>query len=268
MRVPMLLITLVAALALVAGCSNQDADQTASANDGGSSQAAPANSFTGTVAETMDSGGYTYVRLENGGKSIWAAGNQTAVNVGDELTVSTAMPMQGFHSDTLDRTFDVVYFVGGFEPTGEHAHDGGASDPHAGMDMGGMASKGQHGATPAPKVNAGSIEKAEGGHTIGELFAAKTALAGKSTTVRGRVVKFNGGIMGRNWVHLQDGTGEASAKTHDLLVTTNESCKVGDVISATGTVVVNKDFGSGYSYDLLLEEASVEVEESAPAGTR
>ena len=108
--------------------------------------------------------------------------------------------------------------------------------------------------------------KAEGGHTVAELYAAKSGLVGSTTTVRGKVVKYNAGIMGKNWIHVQDGTGEPGAKTHDLLVTTNDTAKVGDVITVSGTVSVDKDFGAGYEYDLLLENASVQIESSGTTG--
>ena len=267
MRVSLLTLAVVPALVLAVGCSGQNSDQAAS-----QAQPAPApnqtatGSFTGQVVETMDSGGYTYARIENGGQSVWAAAPTTELENGTEVTVSTGMPMKGFHSETLDRTFDTLYFVSSFE--------GGAksSDPHAGMDMGqamdkmGSMSGSQHGATPSAGVAAGSIEKAEGGHTVAELYAAKSGLVGSTTTVRGKVVKYNAGIMGKNWIHVQDGTGEPGAKTHDLLVTTNDTAKVGDVITVSGTVSVDKDFGAGYEYDLLLENASVQIESSGTTG--
>ena len=217
---------------------------------------AATETISGEVAETMNSGGYTYVRLEHEGKDVWAAAPAAPVEVGQTVTISTDMPMPGYQSPTLDRTFDMLYFVGGFDGAAT-----GMSNPHGDM-MGGMGSDEamQHGSMPSPRVEAGSVAKAEGGHTIGELYASSSELAGKTATVRGRVVKFNGPIMGRNWIHVQDGTGDAEAKTHDLLVTTNHEVLVGDVITATGKVAVDKDFGSGYRYSLLLEEADVKVE--------
>ncbi len=86
----------------------------------------------------------------------------------------------------------------------------------------------------------------------------KPKLTGSTVTVRGRVVKFNGGILGRNWIHLQDGTGDATQGTHDLTVTTDAKAAVGDVVTITGMLVVDQDFGAGYAYAVLLESASVE----------
>jgi tetrahydrodipicolinate N-succinyltransferase len=91
--------------------------------------------------------------------------------------------------------------------------------------------------------------------TIAALNQNKAALAGKTISAQGKVVKVNNGIMGRNFVHIQDGTGDATS--NNLIVTSKQTANVGDQVSISGTVVVNRDFGSGYSYPLLIEEASI-----------
>lgn len=91
--------------------------------------------------------------------------------------------------------------------------------------------------------------------TVAALYQEKAALAGKEVRVQGKVVKVNNGIMGVNWLHLQDGTGDKASS--DLTVTSKQTANVGDQVVITGKVVVNKDFGSGYAYALLLEEATV-----------
>ncbi|MBI3398345.1 MAG: hypothetical protein HY026_03815 [Deltaproteobacteria bacterium] len=102
---------------------------------------------------------------------------------------------------------------------------------------------------------ASEIKKAKGGYTVEELYTKKDKLSGKKVAVRGKVVKFNGGIMGRNWVHLQDGSGKQGS--NDITVTTNQNAKVGDVILATGHMATNKDFGGGYKYEVIIEEATL-----------
>ena len=92
---------------------------------------------------------------------------------------------------------------------------------------------------------------------IASCWANRAKLAGKPVTVRGTVVKFNGGILDRNWLHVQDGSGKAADGTNDITVTTDAVAKVGDVITVTGTVAVDKDFGSGYAYALMLEKAKI-----------
>ncbi len=91
--------------------------------------------------------------------------------------------------------------------------------------------------------------------TVAVLNKDKTALAGKTVSAQGKVVKVNNGIMGRNFVHVQDGTGDAS--NNNLIVTSKDMANVGDQVSVTGVVVVNRDFGGGYSYPLLIEEAKI-----------
>lgn len=91
--------------------------------------------------------------------------------------------------------------------------------------------------------------------TVAVLNKDKTALAGKTVSAQGKVVKVNNGIMGRNFVHVQDGTGDAS--NNNLIVTSKDTANVGDSVSVTGLVVVNRDFGGGYSYPLLIEDAKI-----------
>jgi len=91
--------------------------------------------------------------------------------------------------------------------------------------------------------------------TVAALHQEKATLAGQMVQVQGKVVKVNNGIMGRNFLHVQDGTGDAN--TNDLTVTSKETAAVGDRVTVTGRVVVDRDFGSGYSYPLLVEEASI-----------
>jgi hypothetical protein len=91
--------------------------------------------------------------------------------------------------------------------------------------------------------------------TVAAVYKEKTALSGKEVRIQGKVVKVNNGIMGRNFLHVQDGSGDAS--TNDLTVTSKDTAKVGDQVTISGKLALNKDFGSGYAYPLLLEEASI-----------
>ncbi len=95
--------------------------------------------------------------------------------------------------------------------------------------------------------------------TVAAVYKDKAALTGKTISASGKVVKVNNGIMGRNFVHVQDGTGDAKAGTNNLVVTSKQTAAVGDKVTISGVVVVNRDFGSGYSYPLLIEEATVTV---------
>jgi len=117
-------------------------------------------------------------------------------------------------------------------------------------------------AAPSSDVDLAGIAKAEGGKTVAEVFAEKDALAGSPVTFRGKVVKTNPNIMGKNWLHVRDGSGEDG--TNDLTITTaGDMPAIGDTVLVTGTVTLNKDFGMGYAYDVLIEDAAVTVESAA-----
>jgi hypothetical protein len=212
-----------------------------------------APTVTGPVLETMNAANYTYVRVKTDRGDIWAASGEFKVAVGDRVTLALEMPMENFRSQTLKRDFPLIYF------TTRIAREGEAL-PSAVPAM--MSAHGQAGgavpAAAAAQVTA-PIQPAPGGATVAKVWADRKALAGKTVTVRGKVVKFNGGIMGRNWIHIQDGTGAAADGTNDLLVTSDAAANVGDVITVTGTVAVDKDFTAGYAYAVMIEKAKVEA---------
>jgi hypothetical protein len=149
--------------------------------------------------------------------------------------------------DTLDRDFPLIYFAGAIAREGETTAPAMPAG-HPPISGAGAA----HGTAPVAPV-----EPVAGGLTIADVWAGKSRLAGSTVTVRGRVVKFNPGIMGTNWMHLQDGSGSAANGTHDLTVTTPAAVTVGAVVTATGTVAVDQDFGAGYAYPVMIREAAV-----------
>ncbi len=206
--------------------------------------------YQGSVKETMNSGGYTYVLLETAEGDLWFAGPEASVSVGQTLTVEQAMPMQNFTARSLDRTFDTIYFAGALGAAPAPAAS--SSDPHANVPGYKAAMAGK-----SNRPEAGSIEKAD--YTVSELFFQPRLLAGKEVSVRGQVTKYNSGILGSNWIHLVDGTGEAGKD--DLVVTTSGECSVGDIIVAKGTLAVDKDLGSGYFFPVILEQAALTVEQ-------
>ena len=251
------LITIVAALAtlsLISGCKNETPKMAEKAPEQQQQQMQEqqqpaAAGKSGTVVETMDTAGYTYIQVDTGEEKIWAAAPQFNVSVGDPVILPEGMPMENHHSKTLDRDFDLVYFVDSVMVGGEESEQGQMPEGHPDI---------QTESAEAVNVDLSGIEKAEGGQTVAEIFGNKSDLKGKQVTVRGKVVKFNPEIMGKNWIHLQDGTGEAG--TNDLTVTTDTTAQVGDTVVATGTLSLDKDFGYGYQYDLIMEDAQVKVE--------
>lgn len=208
----------------------------------------PGQSIVGTVISTMDASNYTYVEVDTGQDRVWAAGPKTSVVVGETVSLSGSMPMPNFHSESLDRTFDRLYFVSAIrrrsQPSGTGASD---SAPHAGKTQ------------PPPEMDIKGIARAENGHTIAEVFEGRADLAGQEIAVRGVVVKVNAQILGRNWLHLQDGTVGPDGETN-LIVTSSETAAVGSTVLVRGTLATDRDLGHGYHYDALIEEASVAVE--------
>lgn len=216
--------------------------------------AAQANLIAGKVVETMNAASYTYVQVETGGQKVWAAAPQFTVKVGDTVSIGDARPMPNYHSKTLNRTFDVVYFSGDVRVNGQRP----AQEPVA-------ASADLPAGHPTPGAKAGQaapdlagIKKAANGQTVAEIYGDKAKLTGKPVAVRGRVVKFNAMIMGKNWIHIRDGSGAEG--TNDLTVTTLDKAKVGDLVVVTGDLKADRDFGGGYRYPLIVEDAKVAVE--------
>jgi hypothetical protein len=220
----------------------------------------PLESLSGTVLETMDAAGYTYMKLRTATGEEWTAVSQAVVKAGDTVTVTEGLPMQGFESRTLKRTFDRIYF--GRLASGGAAQGGGGT-PQAGSFPPQMleALAAQHAGASAGTAPKGEVKvpKAEGpdGRTIAEVYAGRAALKDKAVAVRGTVVKFNPGIMGRNWVHVRDGSGSPETKDNDLTLTTQGVVAVGDVVVARGTVRLDKDFGAGYVYPVILEDVTI-----------
>ena len=219
----------------------------------GAAAAQDAPTVTGPVLETMNAANYTYVRVKTDRGDIWAASGEFKVAVGDRVTLALEMPMENFHSQTLKRDFPVIYFTTRIGREGEAL----PSAVPAMMSAHGQAGGAMPAAAAAAQVTE-PIQPAPGGTTVAKVWADRKALAGKTVTVRGKVVKFNGGIMGRNWIHIQDGSGAAADGTNDLLVTSDAAAKVGDVVTVTGTVAVDKDFTAGYAYAVMLENAKID----------
>lgn len=228
--------------------------------------AAQSGVISGKVVESMDAATYTYVEIDTGAATVWAAAPQFAVKLGDKVVVADAMAMKQYTSKTLNRTFDVVYFSGNVTVNGKPTASAAAPAMAGGAAVGasGELPKG-HPAVPNAAAAAGpaapnlaNIKRAEGGQTVTEIVTGKAKFAGKPIAVRGRVVKFNGGILGKNWIHVRDGSGAEG--TNDLTVTTDAVVKVGDLVLVTGSLATNRDFGSGYSYALIVENAKVVVE--------
>ncbi len=232
----------------------------------GASRTTPSESrapqfITGKVVETMNSGGYTYLLLEKDNKTQWVAIPQDRISVGDEVKLNPGINMADFKSRTLNRTFPKIIFSSG--PAAgpgkvtdtTRAFRAHGIDPHAGIkNMPGHEIK-------APEKFKGNVkvEKAEGpgSYTIAQLYEKKDELAGQQVVIAGRVVKISKSILGKNWIHIQDGSGSAAKRNNDLVVTSRDTPAAGDVVTVTGTFNVDRDFGAGYRYSVIVEDAVI-----------
>jgi len=208
---------------------------------------------TGKVLERIDAGPYSYLRLDTLGGEQWAAVPQCTLKNGDEAVVSHAMPMDGFESKTLKRKFEHIVFgildsAGAAPPAGA-----GQVAPHAGLEN-------PH-AQAAPPADLGPIKVSRaagaGAATVAELFAKKAELRDQPVRVHGKVVKVLPGIMGKNWLHVRDGSGSDAKQDNDLTVTTDDVATLGSVVLVEGKVHTDKDLGSGYRFAVIVEDAKV-----------
>ncbi len=232
-----------------------------------------ATSQTGTILESMNASGYTYLHLDTKKEQLWVAIPSTVVNKGEEVTFLSGMVMQNFHSKTLNRTFPEIIFSKGLEGMkSNNIHGGSTTKTSANSSFAdAVKSEANRVSAPAsPQVSGGStgamvpyveaqVEKAPGSnsYSIGEIFTKAQDLNGQLVRVKGKVVKFSPNIMGKNWIHIQDGSGDPMKNTHDLVITTADQANPDEIIIVEGKMTANKDFGSGYKYDALLEKSRI-----------
>lgn len=206
------------------------------------------------VKEVIQTTNYTYMRVDKNNLEQWIAVGKMDVKEGATVYFEGGLEMQNFESPELGRIFESVLFVQEIsdEPI---KHEGTSSGIHSGMPGGDespvLGDKPQKPVLTKIEVK---IEQPAGGISIGDLYSRKADFAGKAVTVRGQVTKVNYDIMGHNWIHLQDGTG--SGENFDLTVTTTEEPEVGDIVTYSGKLTLNKDFGYGYFYDIIMEDAT------------
>lgn len=267
---------LLFAVLIAAGCNGKAPENNAPDETPPMAPTPAPTAFTGQVTETTNANRYTYVKVEAAGTTIWAAANVFEVKVGDRVTVPTAMPMKGFVSKALNRTFDVIYFASAITVHGAQTNPVQMPPSHPKMPPSHAKMPPNHpkmpagGGHPVPtattvgRTNAidfSGITKPEGGITVAEVYAEKTDLAGKKVLMRAKVVKVNANIMGKNWVHLQDGTGGKGS--NDLTAVTLDMTLVGETVIASGVLATNRDFGFGYKYPIILDEAEIKLEAAA-----
>lgn len=192
------------------------------------------------VKEVIQTSSYTYILLQEENAQYWAAVSKAEIEEGKTYYYDSFMEMKDFPSKELNKTFESIYFLNDLSDQPIPTVAEMAEQQHTG------------------KVNTGvnksvSVSPVEGGVTIEELYKNKNDYADEIITVTGQVTKVNTGIMGKNWLHIQDGT--ADGENYDLTITTDDIASMGDIVIFEGKISLDKDFGYGYAYDVLMEDA-------------
>jgi hypothetical protein len=198
------------------------------------------NSHQVAVKEVLNANAYTYLLVTEDEKEFWIAIPKSDVKVGKTYTYEGGMEMKKFESKDLKRTFDSVFFVEALIDPDASVVTETKIDPKN--------------IIPDTELSKG-ITLAKGAISLHDLFSGRDKLAGKTVILTGKVVKFMPEIMNKNWIHLQDGT--SFNGFNDITITTLEKVKVDEIVTLKGKVVLNKDLGSGYKYDVLIEDAVV-----------
>lgn len=204
------------------------------------------------VQEVIQATSYTYVKAQENGLEVWIAIPKSEVKTGNTYYYdgAKAMEMKAFKSKDLDRTFESIYFLGGIYDTPEKSGKTPAMAPD----------DANHKKKESTKKEELTIQKEEGIVSISKLYENTADYENKRIKVKGLVTKYNPNIMGKNWVHIQDGTGDKSG--FDLTITTNDVVGMSEIVTFEGLIILNKDFGAGYKYDLIMEEATLQNKKS------
>ena len=231
------LTILTAAVFLTAGCNSDEEVQTKNSLTNEFKKEA----HIAMVVDKINTSNYTYLQVSENKKTFWIAVPSMEIEIGETVYFSKFMEMKDFKSETIDRTFSSLLFV-------EDARKSATPDHMKQVHSGAMT---------VSKQNV-KIEPLDDGYTIEKIYAEKNDLIGKLIEVKGKVVKYNPQIMNRNWIHIQDGTG--SVNDYDLVVTSADEVKVGDIIIVKGPVTIDKDFGAGYFFPVVIEDARIELD--------
>jgi hypothetical protein len=203
-------------------------------------EASSAEIHSVTVLEVLQTERYVYLQVEENGETFWIATGKREVEKGGKYHYKGGLLKTNFESKEYNRTFDKIYLVSNIVAE-NHSHNHDSSTPQK-IETHSVESK------PLPRKidQTGSIK-------IASITSDPTKYEGKSVQISGECVKINPNIMGRNWIHLKDGSND----DYDFVVTSNIMVPEGHVVTLTGTVALNKDFGAGYRYDIIVENGQL-----------
>ena len=190
------------------------------------------------VNEVLHTEKYSYLNVTEESEKYWIAIPRKEVQIGNVYYYKGGLLKKNFESKEYNRIFETIYLVSDVIP---HTTNGGGPESSAAVAKDQMLSASAH------------VVPAEGSITLSELFLDSKKFDGKLILVTGKCVKVNSMIMGRNWIHIQDGSGDGL----DLTITTTENVNLDATVTLEGTIALNKDFGAGYKYDVIMENASI-----------
>ena len=207
------------------------------------------------VQEVLHVKDYSYIRILEDGIEKWIAAPTTVVEIGGTYYFGKSMEMQNFESKDLNRAFETIYFVEKISTTEADAKLPLTANPHALPVVTNNQTNSPEATKPIIEKKNVTIESSVNTISIANLFKDRDSYNNKIVKIKGEVTKFNPAIMGVNWIHMQDGT-EFNGE-FDLTVTTSATVQIGDVVTLEGTVTLNKDFGAGYFYAIIIENATL-----------
>lgn len=229
-----LILNLLVVALLFLSCKNTDTEKT--------------DKHKVIAKEVIQVNEYSYIRVLEDDKENWVAAPKTPIEIGNTYYYGKAMEMKNFESKELGKKFETIYFVEKISESAEGLDSPVTKEVQSGTQY-------QKAAKPIIEKEDVKIKPDANGISIAELFKNKEKYNNTVVTLKGKVTKYSPSIMNTNWVHLQDGTDFNGA--FDMTVTTNTEVKTGDIISIQGKVTLNKDFGAGYLYDVIIENATV-----------
>ena len=240
-----IVLNVLAILALFLSCNNAKTSEATTESE----------IHKGVVQEVLNVKGYSYIRLLEDGQDIWLAAPSTNVEKGGTYYYSKTMEMKNFESKELNKTFETVYFIEKISTSEDDVKSPLTTNPHAlPMEPGQVATSDN---SPKPVIDKKEVNvtATENTISIAELFKNRDTYNNTIVRLRGEVTKYNPAIMNVNWLHMQDGT-EYNGE-FDLTVTTSGTVQIGDVVTIEGKVTLNKDFGAGYIYNIIIENATI-----------
>lgn len=231
MRVYLLLVLIVVFSSCVRNKSGQVVEN-----------AAPTNAKMFEVTEVVQASSYSYLKVQENFSERWVAVSKADIKPGEVYYYDSALEMRDFKSKDLDRTFELVYFINQISKTPLNQAKTMGKSPHMSKPVN-------------KKKSTVVLEKSDGEITLAQVFANRKDYSSKEFEIKGVVVKVNKQVMGKNWIHIQDGTDDNGV--FDLTITTQELAEVGNVVSFKGKLTLDKDFGAGYSYEVIMEDAAL-----------